>query len=83
MINITTSVDSIKEFDAWDGGERVLFELDGEAIEIVDNYIEDCFGEYIGETELNDWLWFECEDWLAEVHGINLDGTQINADDEE
>lgn len=84
MINYIVGMSSIKGFNAWAGGERVQFELDGRALELADQWLEE-WSEYddLTETNINDWLWFECADWLAEEHGLNLDGTPVDGDEDE
>ena len=49
--------------------------------EICENNLEDEFMEYLDEnffidgdyttTELNDFIWFECDDWIEEHKGDN------------
>lgn len=49
-------------FDAWCGGKTVLETLLGDAYEYASNYLESLSEELtLTETDINDWLWFECE----------------------
>lgn len=58
---------TLGNFEAWAGAVNVLnkiIELDLE--EAASEYIQMCLGDTINETELNDFIWFEMEDFLEE-----------------
>lgn len=79
MITYKMEIDDIKEFGAWGGAEYRLFKLDGKALELAN----ECLAEWsecgcLTEGDVNDWLWFECEDWLRDEYGLNLDGTPVD-----
>ena len=55
-----TSLDS---FDAWSGGLDVLQRLiDGDHCAECEAELEELFPDGMTDTELNDYLWFECQD---------------------
>lgn len=58
---------SLEDFNAWSGGrdrlERII-ELD--IVEEATEYIIECLGTEIDETELNDFLWFDMDDFIEE-----------------
>lgn len=56
---------------AWSGGADTLDDLTDNEIETIIEILEDCNnGEPWGETDLNDFLWFE-RDTIAEWLGYN------------
>lgn len=72
---------TLSNFEAWSGGETVLNELAGESFDIIENFIEEWSDEnQLTETDINDFLWFDVEDYLREEHGLNLDGSEIDED---
>lgn len=56
-------LETLVEFDAWQGGARVLEDaIKMDKIEELDELCKIVFdGECADETELNDWLWFDEE----------------------
>lgn len=57
----------LKDFKPWSGAKRIydiIAEVDG--FDTVEMMIEDCFPDGIGETELNDLLWFDSDTILYE-----------------
>ena len=49
----------------------------------VSDYLESLSYEIeLTEVQINDWLWFECEDWLHEECGMNLDGSTYFEDED-
>lgn len=63
------------------GGETVLNELAGESFDIIENFIEEWSDiSRLTETDINDYLWFDAEDYLRDEHGLNLDGSEFVED---
>lgn len=61
----------LRDFNAWSGGLTVLEELKKhpDAFDYIENFLEepDIFGpDFIHEVDVNDFLWFEALDELAE-----------------
>ena len=74
----------LKHFNAWAGAVSVLETLDGESYEIAEQFLEqwkEFFQDEPTDTDINDWLWFECEDFLREDYNLNLDGTPYDEED--
>lgn len=64
---------SIRNFEAWSGAVETQNRIINEGKEdLFDELIEDVFPQGIGETELNDLLWFE-EEWIFESIGIDIE----------
>jgi len=61
---------TLRDFKAWSGAvdtqETILNEDKGEEF---DSLIEELYPDGIGQTQLNDLLWFD-SDWLYEMLGI-------------
>lgn len=62
--------DSIKGYGAWSGAVDTVDTLTDEQAETLESIFEDIYPDGIGETELNDILWFE-NDWIAEMLGFD------------
>lgn len=78
-----TCENELCNFSAWGGGKEVLEALGGDAYMDASDYLEWWSEEVaITETDINDWLWFECEDYLIEECGMNLDGTTYFEDED-
>jgi hypothetical protein len=62
---------TLADFNAWSGGtgtkNTILKHNKGDEF---DNLIEECYPDGLGETTLNDILWFE-SDWIFENLGIS------------
>ena len=59
----------LHNFEAWSGGKDTLKDLSYDEISTIESSLEDIFGdEYIDETAINDFLWFE-RDTIAELLG--------------
>lgn len=72
---------TLSNFEAWSGGETVLNELAGESFDIIENFIDEWGDEnQLSETDINDFLWFDAEDYLRDEHGLNLDGSEFVED---
>lgn len=73
----------LRNFQAWGGGKAVLEALLDDAYENASDHLEWWSEEVaLTETDINDWLWFECEDYLREECGMNLDGTTYFEDED-
>jgi hypothetical protein len=72
-MRVTNDNVTLRNFKAWSGAvdtqDRILNEGKGEDF---DSLIEELYPDGLGETALNDLLWFE-EDWLFEMLGIEED----------
>lgn len=78
-----TCESKLRDFDAWVGGKDVLKALCGDAYLCASDYLESWSEQdNITETDINDWLWFECEDWLRDECGMNLDGSTYFEDED-
>lgn len=78
-----TCENELCNFNAWCGGKEVLEALGGDAYRDASDYLEWWSEEVaLTETDINDWLWFECEDYLIEECGMNLDGTTYFEDED-
>lgn len=67
---------SIKSFDGWAGAKELITELDGDALDIVDDLLDELTeAESWDETYLNDWVRFEMADYLYNDCDLMLDGT--------
>lgn len=70
-------------FEPWGGAFTTWHELDGDAktlvYEFLDAWTDEAAenGHPLTATDINDWLWFDCEEWLADDHDLNADGTPI------
>lgn len=58
---------TLENFEAWSGGKdrlNKIIELD--IIEEASEFISENLGTELDETELNDFLWFEMDDFIGE-----------------
>ena len=58
---------TLENFEAWSGGKdrlNKIIELD--IIEEASEFISENIGTELDETELNDFLWFEMDDFIEE-----------------
>ena len=68
----------LREFKAWAGGSETLekireFDITHPgSMEAAQQYIEECFGDEIDETAINDMLWFD-EDEILDYIGYTDD----------
>ena len=61
-------IDSIAEFKAWSGGvERLDWILEHGYEDYFTQLIDDIFCGEVDETTLNDFLWFEADDYIQEL----------------
>ena len=70
---------SLKDFEAWSGGEDTLDTLTDQEVSELESILEEEYPDGIDETELNDILRFE-RDWIAELLGFN-DWEDLEADE--
>lgn len=61
---------SISEFEFWSGAKDTAKYLTEEQMDSIESQLEELYPEGIGETELNDFFWFE-EDTIAEWLGYD------------
>ena len=61
---------SIKDFEFWSGAKDRVKYLTFDELDALEEMLEECYPDGIGETELNDIFWFE-EDMIAEWLGYN------------
>lgn len=59
-MKIYTEMD-LTEFEGWSGACDTLAELTDEQKKELQNIIEELYPDGLTETELNDYLWFECD----------------------
>lgn len=84
MYYITENIHEPSYFEPWGGAVTRWYELDGEAQRLVHEYLDvwsnemEENGHPLNSTDINDWIWFDCEDWLAD-QCLNLDGTPIES----
>lgn len=58
------------EFEPWSGAVETWDRIKQKGKEDdFESLLEDCYGEYVSETTINDILWFE-EDWVFSILGI-------------
>ena len=61
---------SLRNFEFWSGAKDTVKYLTLEELDTLEEMLEECYPDGIGETELNDIFWFE-DDMLAEWLGFN------------
>lgn len=77
-----TCENELCNFNAWGGGKEVLEALGRDAYKDASDYLERRSKEVtLTETDINFWLWYECEDYLIEECGMNLDGSTYFEDE--
>ena len=59
---------SLKNFEFWSGAEDTVKYLTLDELDTLEELLEECYPDGIGETELNDIFWFE-DDMIAEWLG--------------
>ncbi|MDN6292527.1 MAG: hypothetical protein L0J35_05590 [Tetragenococcus halophilus] len=58
---------SLEDFVAWSGGKYRLNEIiELDIVEEAEEYIQECIGTDVTETELNDFLWFSMDDFIED-----------------
>lgn len=83
MLTVTVTNDvSLLEFKAWSGGADRLKAIEKLGIEEeAEQYIIDNLGESVEDVTLNDFLWFEMDDFIEE-HEQRIE-EEMEADDDE
>jgi hypothetical protein len=84
-MKITQEINSIEDFDAWQGGlQRKTEIIEAELVDEYNAYLEEILPEEgVTDTHLNDILWFETDDWLQEQYKQRLqDWFDEETDDE-
>lgn len=69
MLKVYNEID-LCDFEFWGGAVDVAKYLDYDDFETIENYMLECFDEYVTETEINDFVWFE-DDYIAEMLGYD------------
>lgn len=58
----------VEHFEFWSGAKDRTEDLSLDQLKALGNYIEECFADRTPtETEINDFVWFSCDDFLAEI----------------
>lgn len=52
----------------WGGAAATYMELTDDEVEYIQDYLEDLYPDGMSETDLNDFMWLEC-DLIAEILG--------------
>jgi hypothetical protein len=73
---------SIQDFDFWSGAADTRKYLTDEECDTIESMLNDLYPDGMGETELNDFFWFE-DDTIAEWLGYSSFEKLMNRDDEE
>ena len=62
---------NLEDFEWWSGAKDTAEVIsENEKWNELEELLEECYPEGIGETELNDLLWFE-DEWIFEMLGIS------------
>ena len=61
---------SIRNFEFWSGAKNTVKYLTDDELDTIESMLEEAYPEGMGETELNDFFWFE-DDTIAELLGYN------------
>ena len=67
-MKIYKEVYDANDFEFWSGARDTVKEMTDEQVKEVFNMLEDVYPDGMGETELNDFFWFEDEtiaEWLG------------------
>lgn len=67
-MKIFYDLDSLQDFEFWQGAADRVNDLTNDDLEIILDILEDLYPEGMTDTELNDFLWFEDDeyaDWLG------------------
>ena len=72
----------VRNFPFWSGAKDRVSELTYEQLDELGAYIEDCFdGTTPTETDINDFVWFDCDDFLAQLKGENEEEEEEEEED--
>ena len=69
MLKVYREID-LCDFEFWGGAKDVAEYLTDDDFDIIENYLVDPGNEYMTETEINDFVWFE-DDYIAELLGYD------------
>lgn len=59
---------NIRSFEFWSGAKDRVQDLTLDQLDSLGEYIEEVFyGETPTETQINDFVWFECDDFINEL----------------
>lgn len=61
----------LKDFTPWSGAKARFDDMSDDELEMVQQFIEECYPDGIEETTLNDILWFE-DELIGELIGREL-----------
>ena len=61
--------ESLRNFNFWSGAKDTANALTLEQIDTIESILEDCMGEEVSDTDINDFFWFE-RDTIAEWLGF-------------
>ena len=73
---------SLENFDFWSGAKDTAKYLTHQELETIESMLEELYPDGIGETELNDFFWFE-DDTIAEWLGYESFEELMEREDEE
>lgn len=66
MIKYTVELNSIEDFEAWQGGKQMLdLVIEAGKVDELDNLLEELSSVdgFSSDTQLNDFLWFDLENY--------------------
>ena len=67
MFNVSQEM-SLYDFEAWSGGKvRLNTAIELDVVDELENYIGEMYGYNFSDSELNDILWFEVDEFLEEL----------------
>lgn len=84
-MKVYKEIDSAEEFGFWSGAVDTYNDIvDANKENEFWDLLEEIFSdrEYVSETELNDFVWFE-RDYIYNLLGLNENGELIDDDDDE
>ena len=77
-------INSIAEFKAWSGAvERLDWIIEHDYADYFTQLIDDIFCGEVDETTLNDFLWFEADDYIKELQEQEWTDLYYNLDNEQ
>ena len=77
-----TVEESLRNFNFWSGAKDTVDVLTLEQIDTIESMLEDCMGEEVSDTDINDFFWFE-RDTIAEWLGFSSWDALENGEEEE
>ncbi len=73
---------SLRSFEIWSGAKDTVKYLTDEELDMIESVLEDSFPDGMGETEINDFFWFE-NDTIAEWLGYSSFEELMSRDEED